>query len=132
MKSLSELEQIQKQTLERIQMRKEDRENEARVVVGMATCGIAAGARPVMMAFVTEASRRKLSNVTVSQTGCIGTCRFEPMADVFLPDQEKVTYVNLDEQKARRIVAEHIVNGKPVYEYTITAAMGVNTRGNEQ
>lgn len=132
MKTLAELEKIRQQTLDRINLRKEDKDDAVRVIVGMATCGIAAGARPVMMAFVTEASRRKLSNVTVSQTGCIGTCRFEPMADVFLPDQEKVTYVNLDEQKARRIVAEHIVNGKPVYEYTITAAMGVNTRGNEQ
>lgn len=122
MKSLSELEQIRKQTLERIQMRKEDRENEVRVVVGMATCGIAAGARPVMMAFMEEAGRRNLSQVHVTQTGCIGMCRLEPMADVVMPGQEKVTYVHLTPEKVRKIVAEHIVNGKPVAEYTIGAA----------
>lgn len=121
MKTLSELEQIRQQTLERISLRREDKANEVRVVVGMATCGIAAGARPVMMAFMTECALRKLGQVTVSQTGCIGMCRYEPMVDVFLPGQDKVTYVNLDEHKARRIVADHLVNGNPVTEYTITA-----------
>jgi NADP-reducing hydrogenase subunit HndB len=124
MKSLSELEKIRQQTLERINLRREDRSDEVRIVVGMATCGIAAGARPVMMAFMTECALRKLSHVTVSQTGCIGMCRFEPMADVFIPGQEKVTYVNLDEDKARRIVTDHIVNGNPVTEYIITSQLG--------
>lgn len=132
MKSLQELEQIRQQTLERINLRREDKSNEVRVVVGMATCGIAAGARPVMMAFMTECSRRKLSHVTISQTGCIGMCRYEPMADVFIPGQEKVTYVNLDENKARRIVADHIVNGKPVTEYTITSQEAASAKGEQQ
>ncbi|HHX20407.1 MAG TPA: (2Fe-2S) ferredoxin domain-containing protein [Clostridiales bacterium] len=122
MKSIAELEEIRKRTLQRINLRREDKESEVRIVVGMATCGIAAGARPVMMAFVDEIGRRQLSQVTVSQTGCIGMCRLEPMADVFLPGEEKVTYVNLTEDKARRIVAEHVVNGRPVTEYTIGAA----------
>lgn len=121
MKSLQELEQIRQETLQRINLRREDKGSEVRVVVGMATCGIAAGARNVMMAFMTEASKRKLNYVTISQTGCVGTCRFEPMADVFVPGQEKVTYVNLDEKKAARIVSEHIVNGNPVREFTITS-----------
>ncbi len=121
MKTLAELEAIRKQTMERINLRKEDKAEEIRVVVGMATCGIAAGARPVMMAFLTEATKRQLSNVTVSQTGCIGMCRYEPMADVFIPGQNKVTYVNLDESKARRIITEHVVNGNPVVEYMIAA-----------
>ncbi|MGI6696457.1 MAG: (2Fe-2S) ferredoxin domain-containing protein [Christensenellales bacterium] len=121
MKTLAELEAIRKQTLERINLRKEDKEDEIRIVVGMATCGIAAGARPVMMAFMTEVNKRRLSNVTVSQTGCIGMCRYEPMADVFIPGKNKVTYVNLDEDKVRRIVAEHVVNGSPVVEYMISA-----------
>ncbi|NLG58016.1 MAG: (2Fe-2S) ferredoxin domain-containing protein [Clostridiales bacterium] len=121
MKTMAELEAIRKQTLERINLRKEDKADEVRIVVGMATCGIAAGARPVMMAFMTEASRRHLSNVTVSQTGCIGMCRYEPMADVFVPGQKKITYVNLDEAKARRIVTDHIVNGHPVAELMIGA-----------
>lgn len=119
MKTMAELEAIRKNTLDRINLRKEDRDDEVRIVVGMATCGIAAGARPVMMAFMTEASKRHLSNVTVTQTGCIGMCRYEPMADVFIPGQGKVTYVNLDEGKARRIITEHIVNGNPVAEFII-------------
>lgn len=132
MKSLQELEQIRQQTLEKINLRREDKGSEVRVVVGMATCGIAAGARNVMMAFMTEASKRKLSHVTISQTGCIGTCRYEPMADVFVPGQEKVTYVNLDERKAARIVSEHIVNGNPVKEFTITYQDTAREKGDAQ
>lgn len=122
MKTLAELEKIRQQTLDRINLRKEDKDEAIRVVVGMATCGIAAGARPVMMAFMEESSRRNLNNVHVTQTGCIGMCRLEPMADVIMPGQEKVTYVHLTSEKARRIVAEHIVNGQPVTEYTIGTA----------
>ena len=121
MKSLAELEAIRKKTLERINLRKDDENERVRVVVGMATCGIAAGARPVMLSFMEEAQKRGLSHVTVSQTGCVGMCRLEPMVDVFLPGQEKVTYVKLTPEKVARIVAEHIVNGRPVEEYTIGA-----------
>ena len=121
MKSLAELEAIRQKTLENIAMRKEVHDS-ARVVVGMATCGIAAGARPVMLAFVEEINKRKLDHVTVSQTGCVGMCRLEPMVDVYMPGQEKVTYVKLTPDKVPRIVAEHIVNGRPVLEYTIGAA----------
>lgn len=121
MKSLAELEAIRQKTLSRINLRHEDEENHVRVVVGMATCGIAAGARPVMLGFMEELSKRGLSNVTVSQTGCIGMCRLEPMVDVYMPGQEKVTYVHMNAEKVARVVAEHIVNGKPVNEYTIGA-----------
>ena len=121
MKSLAELEAIREKTLENIAMRKEVHDS-ARVVVGMATCGIAAGARPVMLAFVEEINKRKLDHVTVSQTGCVGMCRLEPMVDVYMPGQEKVTYVKLTPDMVPRIVAEHIVNGRPVLEYTIGAA----------
>lgn len=121
MKSLAELEAIRQKTLENIAMRKEVHDS-ARVVVGMATCGIAAGARPVMLAFVEEINKRKLDHVTVSQTGCMGMCRLEPMVDVYMPGQEKVTYVKLTPDMVPRIVAEHIVNGRPVLEYTIGAA----------
>lgn len=92
-----------------------------RVVVGMATCGIAAGARPVMAKFVEETAKRNLRNVTVAQTSCIGMCRYEPIAEVMVPGQEKVTYVQLTEEKVAKIVADHIVNGVPVAEYTIGA-----------
>ena len=122
MKSLAELQAIREKTLNRINLRKEDASETIRVVVGMATCGIAAGARPVMLSFMEEAEKRGLGNVTVSQTGCIGMCRLEPMVDVYLPGQEKVTYVHVKPEMVSRIVAEHIVNGRPVEEYTIGAA----------
>jgi len=121
MKSLAELEAIRQKTLSRINLRKEDENEAIRVVVGMATCGIAAGARPVMLAFMDEASKRSLNHVTVSQAGCIGMCRLEPMVDVYLPGQEKVTYVHMTPEKVARVVAEHIVNGRVVEEYTIGA-----------
>jgi NADP-reducing hydrogenase subunit HndB len=120
MKSLADLEAIRAKTLENINMRKDD--GAARIVVGMATCGIAAGARPVMLAFMDEIKKRNLNHVTVSQTGCIGMCRYEPMVDVILPGQEKVTYVHVNPDMVGRIVTEHIVNGNPVQEYTIGAA----------
>lgn len=121
MKSMAELEAIRQKTLENIAMRKEVHDA-ARVVVGMATCGIAAGARPVMMAFMDEIAKRHLDHVTVSQTGCAGMCRLEPMVDVYVPGQEKVTYVKLTPDMVPRIVTEHIVNGRAVEEYTIGAA----------
>ena len=122
MKSMAELEAIRQRTLQRINLRKEDQNENIRVVVGMATCGIAAGARPVMMGFMDEINKRGLSHVTVSQTGCIGMCRLEPMVDVYLPGKEKVTYVHMTPEKVGRVVAEHLVNGRPVTEYTIGAA----------
>ena len=117
MKSLQELEAIRNKMQGKVDIRKNDAEK--RVVVGMATCGIAAGARPVLQAFVDEVATRGLSDVVVSQTGCIGVCRLEPIAEVFMPGQEKVTYVKMDAEKAKRVVAEHLVNGNIVTEYTI-------------
>ena len=118
MKSLKELEEIRSKTLSQIDIRKKS--EGTRVVVGMATCGIAAGARPVLSAFVEEVAKRKLSNVMVSQTGCIGVCRLEPLVEVYMPGAEKVTYVKVLPEMVSRIVAEHIVNGSPVTEYTIS------------
>ena len=121
MKSLADLQAIRAKTLENINMRKED-DKAARVVIGMATCGIAAGARPVMLKFLEEIKKRDLQHVTVSQTGCIGMCRYEPMLDVILPGQEKVTYVKVKPEMVDRIVTEHLIGGTPVAEYTIGAA----------
>ena len=92
-----------------------------RIVVGMATCGIAAGARPVMNKFVEEITKRNIQHVTVAQTGCIGMCQYEPIAEVTVPGKEKVTYVQLTEEKVAKIIVDHIVNGNPVAEYTIGA-----------
>lgn len=118
MKSLAELEAIRNRALEQIHMR-HDRKDGVRVVVGMATCGIAAGARPVLNAFVEEIAKRKLEGVTVSQTGCIGLCRLEPIVEVYAPGAEKVTYAKVKPEMVSRIVAEHIVNGQPVREFTV-------------
>ena len=94
-----------------------------RVVVGMATCGIAAGARPVLNAFVYEVAKRNLKNVTVAQTGCIGMCQYEPIVEVFEPGKDKVTYVQVTPEKVAEIVASHIVNGNPVVDYTVGAVV---------
>ncbi len=118
MKTIQELEAIRKRALETVNLRKE-RGQGTRIVVGMATCGIAAGARPVLLAMMNEVGKRNLSDVTVSQTGCIGVCRLEPIVEVYRPGEDKVTYVKVDPDMVPRIVAEHIVNGSPVMEFTI-------------
>lgn len=120
MKSLAELQEIKNRTLNQVNLRN-DREEGIRVVVGMATCGIAAGARPVLNAFLQELEKRKLNNVTVTQTGCIGMCRFEPIVEVYVPGQDKVTYIHMTEEKVAKVVAEHIINNQPVTEYTISS-----------
>ena len=122
MKSLEELKAIREAARAGMNVRKEDGKETVRVVVGMATCGIAAGARPVLSAFVEETSRRKLDNVSVSQTGCIGMCQFEPIVEIFAPGQEKVTYAKMTDEMARKVVSEHLVNNRIVTEYTIGAA----------
>lgn len=120
MKSLAELQEIRNKTLNQVNLRKE-REDGIRVVVGMATCGIAAGARPVLNAFLQEVDKRNLANVTVTQTGCIGMCRLEPIVEVYVPGKEKVTYIKMTEEKVARVVAEHVINGQPVAEFTVGA-----------
>ena len=121
MKSLEELAAIREKAGSQINMRR-DREEGIRIVVGMATCGIASGARPVLNALVEEVAKRSLQHVSVVQTGCIGMCRYEPIVEVFVPGEEKVTYIHMTPEKAARVVSEHIVNGTPVVEYTIGAA----------
>lgn len=121
MKSIEELKAIRESMQGKIGLR-QGSDNKTRVVVGMATCGIAAGARPVLAAIVDEVGKRKLSNVAVSQTGCIGVCRLEPIVEVYEPGKEKVTYVKMTPEKAVRVVVDHLVNGQVVTDYTIGAA----------
>lgn len=118
MKTLEELKAIREKTLSQVRLRKDDT-TKARVVVGMATCGIAAGARPVMMAFLEELKKRGMDNVSVTQTGCVGMCKFEPMVDVYMTGEDKTTYVNVTPEMVGKIVLEHLANGKPVTEYVI-------------
>ena len=122
MKSLEELAALRERMKNSVAMR-QDNSNTTRVVVGMATCGIAAGARPVLTAFVEEVNRRGLQDVTVTQAGCIGMCKLEPIVEVFQPGKEKVTYVKMTPDKVARIVSEHLVNGTPVAEYNVGAYM---------
>ena len=117
MKSLADLEAIRQKNSAGVGMRRDN--DGTRIVVGMATCGIAAGARPVMSAFVEEVGKRNLQNVSVVQTGCIGVCRLEPIVEVYAPGKEKVTYVKMTAEKAKQVVAEHIVNGNVIADYTI-------------
>ncbi len=120
MKTLEELMAIKEKTKEKMTVR-EDQSDVTRVVVGMATCGIAAGARPVLNAFMDEVEKRHLQNVTVAQTGCIGMCQYEPIVEILEPGKEKVTYVKMTAEKAARVVTDHLVNGNVVTEYTVGA-----------
>lgn len=119
MKSLEELAKIREEALKKVSLRT-DRKG-TRIVVGMATCGISAGARPVLKAVMEEVEKRQLADIEVTQTGCIGVCRLEPIMEVYREGEEKVTYVEMTESKAKRVVTEHIVNGNIVTEYTIGA-----------
>lgn len=120
MKSLEELNAIKAKMQGIINLREENKaQDTVRVVVGMATCGIAAGARPVLQAFTEEVAKRNLHHVMVTQAGCLGMCKLEPMVEVKTPDGETTTYILMTAEKARRVVAEHLVNGHVVNEYTI-------------
>ena len=118
MKSLAELQAIKDKMKDKVILR--EGVNDIRVVVGMATCGIAAGARPVLSTLVEEVNKEGLSDkVTVSQTGCIGLCQLEPIVEVFEAGKDKVTYVKMTSEKAKRVVEEHLKGGKVVNEYTV-------------
>ena len=118
MKSLEELKAIREKMQGSIGVRSEDSET-TRIVVGMATCGIASGARPVLTKLSEEVQRRGLSNVKVTQTGCIGLCQYEPIVEVFEPGKEKVTYIKMNPEKAVDIIDGHIVGGTVLDKYTL-------------
>lgn len=118
MKSLAELQAIKNRMKDKVVLR--DGMESTRVVVGMATCGIAAGARPVLNAFVEGVNKEGLEDsVTVTQTGCIGICQFEPVVEVFEAGKEKVTYVKMTAEKAAEVIEKHLKGGEVVGEYTI-------------
>ena len=118
MKSLEDLKKMREEALKRVEMR--DSEKDYRVVVGMATCGIAAGARPVLNRLVEETADKNY-NCTITQTGCIGMCIYEPIVEVYGEDGEHTTYVLVDPDKAVRILEEHIGKGQVVEELTVNA-----------
>ncbi len=121
MKSLEELAEIRNRMKATVNTRGAAHDS-VRVVVGMATCGIAAGARPVLNEFTKMVAEENLDDVLVTQTGCIGICQYEPVVEVFVNGQEKVTYVKMTPERADRVVAQHLKGGKVVTEYTIGAA----------
>ena len=122
MKSLEELMAIKAKMADKVAVR-QTAGNEIRVVVGMATCGIAAGARPVLNAFVEGVNAAGLAEtVTVTQTGCIGICQYEPVVEIYQKDAEKVTYVKMTAEKVQEVIEKHIKGGAVVSEYTIGAA----------
>ena len=121
MKSLAELAAIKARMQDKIAIR--EGSDSVRVVVGMATCGIAAGARPVLSAFVEGVNEAGLTEkIMVTQTGCIGICQYEPVVEIFEDGKDKVTYVKMTAEKAKRVVDEHLKGGKVVTEYTIGEA----------
>ena len=121
MKSLAELQAIKERMKDKIVLR--EGAGDVRVVVGMATCGIAAGARPVLNAFVEAVAAEGLSEkVRVSQTGCIGLCQLEPIVEIYEAGKDKITYIKMTPEKAKEVVENHLKGGKVVAEYTVTDA----------
>ena len=118
MKSLAELKAIRERMQGQVGMRSED-DSQIRVVVGMATCGIASGARPVLKTLADAVQEKKLSNVMVTQTGCIGLCKYVPIVEVMEPGKDKVTYVKMTPEKALEVVDRHLIRGQVVTEYTL-------------
>ena len=117
MKSVSELNAIRDKALNSVEIKTES--DGTRIVVGMATCGIAAGAKPVLKAFEEEITKRELTGINITPAGCIGVCRLEPIVEVYRQGEPRVTYVKVDPEMVPKIVSQHIVNGSPVVEHTI-------------
>ena len=118
MKSLEELKAIRDRMQGQVGMRSAD-SNQTRVVVGMATCGIASGARPVLNTLAQLVQEKGLKNVAVTQTGCIGLCQYEPIVEIYAPGKEKVTYIKMDPEKAKEVVEQHLERGLTVSKYTL-------------
>ena len=117
LKSLAELNALKEEVRERISMKNEG--DGVRIIVGMATCGIAAGAKPVLLALEQEVEENNFASVTVKQSGCIGICQYEPVVEIIEGGKEKVTYVKMDAEKAKEVFNSHIIGGKIITEYTI-------------
>jgi len=120
MKSLEELKAIREKMQGQVGLRSEA-ETQTRVIVGMATCGIASGARPVLTTLSDAVQQKHLTNVVVTQTGCIGLCQYEPIVEVMEPGKDKVTYIKMDPEKAMEIVEKHLIRGQVVAKYTLNS-----------
>jgi NADP-reducing hydrogenase subunit HndB len=116
-KSLDDLKKIRDEALEKRKMKTAS--GKAQVIVGMGTCGIAAGARETMKAVLDTIEKQSLSDVSVTQTGCIGLCEREPIMQVVIGENPKVTYGKVTPEVARRIMKEHVQEGKVVADHVI-------------
>ncbi len=123
MKSLEELRAIREKMQGQIGLRSEA-SDQTRVIVGMATCGIASGARPVLNTLSEAVQSKGLTNVAVIQTGCIGLCQYEPIVEVLEPGKDKVTYIKMTPEKALEVVSQHLIHGEVIKKYTITEVLG--------
>ena len=115
-KSLDDLRKIKAAAKQQTESRKL---NEKQIIIGMGTCGIAAGARAVMTAVLDELAKRNIHDVAVLQTGCIGMCQKEPLLDVVLPGKDRVTYGNVQPTDVPRIIADHLINGVIVEDLVV-------------
>jgi NADP-reducing hydrogenase subunit HndB len=123
MKSLEELKAIREKMQGQIGIRSES-SDQTRVVVGMATCGIASGARPVLTALSDAVQTKGMTNISVTQTGCIGLCQYEPIVEVYEPGKDKVTYIKMTPEKAQEVFEQHLIRGQVVQKYTIAEVLG--------
>jgi len=113
LEELRNLREKQKKELNKRSTENKDTE----IMVGMATCGIAAGAKDTLNAFVEELEEHGLDNVKVTQTGCMGLCYAEPTVEVITPDMPDVIYGDVDPEIARKIVRKHILGKMLVNEH---------------
>ncbi len=123
MKSLEDLRRIREQAQAQIRLRTQ--ETNTKIIVGMGTCGIAAGARETLMAILDELAKRNIQDVVVTQTGCVGLCEYEPLVNVVKPGQPKITYMKVTPERARQIIASHIVNDQVINEWVLSTEEGV-------
>lgn len=119
MKSLEDLKKLRDQALKNMEMRYQV--GGTRIQIGMGTCGIAAGARPVLSKFVDEIAKHNIKNVVITQVGCMGECAFEPTVEILDEDGTQSVYARVNERMVHEIVEEHILGGKRIQRYLLSA-----------
>jgi NADP-reducing hydrogenase subunit HndB len=118
-KSLEDLKRVKEEAIEK--RRAQATSGRTQITVGMGTCGIAVGARETMKAILESIEEESLSDIVVAQTGCIGICEWEPIIDVVIGEEPKVTYGKVTPEKAKEIMREHVAGSKIVTEYLVPA-----------
>jgi NADP-reducing hydrogenase subunit HndB len=115
---INDLKKIKEDTIKKMSM--SEVEEGFRIVVGMATCGITAGAKPVYESLLTLINKLELNNVSVVQVGCIGECALEPIVEVYDAQQNRTTYCKVKENDAERIINHHILAKEVVEDLLIS------------